>query len=293
MKRRRNLWILCLVIACMLCGCQKEQEAVSETRDDIAAENFTEAASETVSETEEAPTENEQQVVEDIIPEEYAATLIITINPKIKLYVDSDNVVVVVEYMNEDAKVVAAKIELVNYTLEESVEKLVVAATEQEFLTDGKNVDVDVAEIKDEEYDCKSVCEAVEAIVEEVAQEYEMEVTVAKSVESEPIVEEPENPCSNCNGTGKCDECLGDGYLGVGYSVSCPRCHGALTETCIYCDENGNSNKHEGKCDFPNCMGAHVYSCTTCGGGTTAVTCASCEGDGKCKVCGGTGIAAE
>ena len=297
---------MCLIIACMLCGCQKEQEAdstsqtgvVSETGDDIAAENVTEnvteAASETetASETEEAPTENEQ-VVEDMIPEEYAAALVITINPKIKLYVDSDNVVIGVEYLNEDAKAVAAGIELANHPVEETVEKLIVAATEQEFLTDGKNVDVDVAEIKDEEYDSKSVCETVEAVVEEVAQEYEMEVTVAKSVESEPIVEEPENPCSNCNGTGKCDECLGDGYLGVGYSVSCPRCHGTLTETCIYCDESGNSNKHEGKCDFPNCMGSHVYSCTTCGGGTTPVTCDSCKGDGKCKVCGGTGIAEE
>lgn len=137
-KRRRNLWILCLVIACMLCGCQKEQETVSETRDDIAAENFTEA----VSEIAENPTESEQQIVEDIIPEEYAAALIITINPKIKLYVDSDNVVIGVEYMNEDAKVVAAEIELVNHPLEESVEKLVVAATEPESATSASEMDI-------------------------------------------------------------------------------------------------------------------------------------------------------
>lgn len=138
MKRRRNLWILCLVIACMLCGCQKEQEAVSETRDDIVEENFTEA----VSEIAETPTESEQQIVDDIIPKEYAAALIITINPKIKLYVDSDNVVIGVEYMNEDAKVVAAEIELVNHPLEESVEKLVVAATEPESATSASEMDI-------------------------------------------------------------------------------------------------------------------------------------------------------
>lgn len=96
-------------------------------------------------------------------------------------------------------------------------------------------------------------------------------------------------PCKTCGGTGKCQECKGDGYLGSGYTVACPRCKGSLTETCIYCDSNGNSNKHEGKCDFPNCMGSHVYACTTCGGGTRAVTCASCGGDGKCKSCGGSG----
>ena len=99
----------------------------------------------------------------------------------------------------------------------------------------------------------------------------------------------PENPCTACGGTGKCQECKGDGYRGSGYSVSCPRCHGALTETCIYCDANGNSTKHEGICDFPNCMGAHVYACTICGGGTKPVTCESCGGSGACNVCGGSG----
>lgn len=95
--------------------------------------------------------------------------------------------------------------------------------------------------------------------------------------------------CANCGGTGKCDECLGDGYLGAGYLVSCPRCHGSFTETCAYCDASGNSTRHEGKCDFPNCMGAHVYACTICGGGTIPVTCQSCAGSGNCKVCGGSG----
>ena len=64
---------------------------------------------------------------------------------------------------------------------------------------------------------------------------------------------------------------------------------GTLTETCIYCDANGNSTKHEGICDFPNCMGAHVYACTICGGGTKPVTCESCGGSGACNVCGGSG----
>lgn len=54
-------------------------------------------------------------------------------------------------------------------------------------------------------------------------------------------------------------------------------------------DANGNSTKHEGICDFPNCMGAHVYACTICGGGTKPVTCESCGGSGACNVCGGSG----
>lgn len=66
--------------------------------------------------------------------------------------------------------------------------------------------------------------------------------------------EENVQQCSACGGTGKCEECKGDGYRGSGYTVSCPRCHGTLTETCIYCNESGQSTKHEGTCDFPNCI---------------------------------------
>ena len=189
MKRRRNLWILCLVIACMLCGCQKEQEAdstaqtevVSETGDDIAAENVTEnvteAASETetASDTEEATTESEQEV-DDIIPEEYAAALVITINPKIKLYVDSDNVVIGVEYLNEDAKAVAAGIELANHPVEETVEKLIVAATEQENATSRIVWD--------------PMCTVVQPVAEE---QLRLLVIAVKETESVRSVAEPES----------------------------------------------------------------------------------------------------
>ena len=110
------------------------------------------------------------------------------------------------------------------------------------------------------------------------------------SVTTEPTedassVETPVNDCSVCGGTGKCDECKGDGYLGPGHTVSCPRCHGSGVETCPYCDGAGNSLRHEGACDFAPCMGSHIYPCTTCNGGTTAVTCNSCGGTGKCQTC--------
>ena len=188
---------------------------------------------------------------------------------------------------------------------------------------------IEVSEIRDESCDGEAVCAEAETAAVKAAEENHVTAVVTAKVSAEPTGKQTEgasgeitseespsdseetsvaevpaestpettpeptpeavNICSNCGGTGKCDECLGDGYRGSGYTVSCPRCHGSLTETCIYCDASGNSNKHEGKCDFPNCMGAHVYPCTTCGGGTNAVTCASCNGSGKCKVCGGSG----
>ena len=139
-----------------------------------------------------------------------------------------------------------------------------------------------------EEENTEAVCEKIKEAAQEVIAEEKIEAELqVADYESENAV--PQNPCTACGGTGKCQECKGDGYRGSGYTVSCPRCHGALTETCIYCDANGNSMKHEGICDFPNCMGAHVYACTICGGGTKPVTCESCGGSGACNVCGGSG----
>ena len=187
------------------------------------------------------------------------------------------------------------------------MEQLIDAAVEKEFLTDGKEVNIDVSEVRNESYNYEAACSEAEAAVTEAAKNCQIEAVVSAKVSApeatdttEQQAAEPQdtlntetqvsaNPCSNCGGTGKCDECLGDGYRGSGFTVFCPRCHGSFTETCIYCDAAGNSNKHEGTCDFPNCMGAHVYACTTCNGGSTPVTCASCNGSGKCKVCGGSG----
>ena len=123
---------------------------------------------------------------------------------------------------------------------------------------------------------------------EEAEETEDTEVTDMPSVQPTEAAANA-NPCGSCGGSGKCQECMGSGYRGAGYAVSCPRCHGSFTETCGYCDAAGNSKMHEGTCDFGPCMGAHVYPCTTCGGGSKSVTCASCSGNGKCSACGGSG----
>lgn len=123
---------------------------------------------------------------------------------------------------------------------------------------------------------------------EEAEETEDTEVTDMPSVQPTEAAANA-NPCGSCGGSGKCQECKGSGYRGAGHAVSCPRCHGSFTETCGYCDAAGNSKMHEGTCDFGPCMGAHVYPCTTCGGGSKSVTCASCSGNGKCSACGGSG----
>lgn len=287
--KKRVILALCLLLAMVMCACGKN---VGETS---GGDGSSDVSSEVADATTEADDDTEEKKAEDQIPEEYAASVIVTINPKVKLYLDEDSVVIGVEYLNEDARIVYADIDFSGATVEECMGEMVDAAIEKEFLTNGKEISIDIAEVKDEAFDSTAVSEELEAAVKKVTEEKQLEAEISVQISAEPVNEAsatetiPSNPCSNCGGTGKCDECLGDGYRGSGFTVSCPRCHGALTETCIYCDASGNSLAHEGTCDFPNCMGSHVYSCTTCGGGTTPVTCASCNGSGKCKVCGGSG----
>ncbi|MDO5382124.1 MAG: hypothetical protein Q4F06_05315 [Eubacteriales bacterium] len=290
--RRIFLILICLLSAFTLFACGKDAS---------------------VKENEGIATDTKEEVVEDQIPKDYVMAIVVTINPKVKLYLDANSKIIGVEYLNEDAKTAFSEISFSGMTVEEGMEKIVGAAVETQFLTDGKDVNIDILEVRDASCDSASVCEeagaaatkavaskkvnasvssqvvaTTEAVTKEAAT---TETAITEAATTEAVTEAPvsANPCSNCGGTGKCDECLGSGYRGAGYAVSCPRCHGSLTETCIYCDAAGNSNKHAGTCDFPNCMGAHVYACTTCNGGTKLVTCASCNGNGKCKVCGGSG----
>lgn len=288
--KRRIIAGMCLLVAFMLCSCGKS----NELQDNMTGQETT------------VETKGEQ------VPETYAVAVVVTINPQVKLYLDANSVIVGVEYLNEDAKTAFSDVDLTNVTMEDGIEKIISAAVEKNYLSDGKDVNIDVAEIKNEASDAVAICEKAEnAVVKaaeekhvtavvtskvsvDVAKETQTSTTQETATETQTTQNQPSesvalNPCSNCGGTGKCDECKGDGYRGAGFTVSCPRCHGALTETCIYCDANGNSTKHAGTCDFPNCMGSHIYPCTTCGGGTTAVECASCNGSGKCKVCGGNG----
>lgn len=292
LKRKFFYIFLCLIWMMALCSCG-EKEKTTETQTDSLK-----------------TTESKKEIVEPQVPSEYAMAAEITINPKLKLYFDSDKVVIGVEYLNEDAKIAFQEVDFLNVTLDECMKKLVDAAVEHEFLADGKNVDIKVVDIQDSSYDETALREEWEQTAKKALEEkgVKADVTVesdgtkesteetteepttestTEEITQPPSTEAPKSVCSTCGGSGKCWECKGDGYRGAGFTVSCPRCHGSLTETCIYCDAAGNSTKHEGTCDFPNCMGRHVYSCTTCNGGTKPVTCASCGGSGICSSCGG------
>ena len=75
----------------------------------------------------------------------------------------------------------------------------------------------------------------------------------------------------NCNGTGKCQKCNGNGS----YSEKCGICNG--TGTLIY---------PSGPCHYCNATGQRTQSCSRC---YSTGKCNICSGTGKCPTCKGEG----
>lgn len=89
---------------------------------------------------------------EFVAPKEYFSVVQVTINPTVNLYLDANEVVLAVEYVNADAKESYKKIEdqLVGASLDKSVDLVVKTAAEDGYLKNNKEVKVDVVEAKEE-----------------------------------------------------------------------------------------------------------------------------------------------
>ena len=137
MKKKFTV-VLVICIMFVLTACAKQEEKASGNR-----ETETSAAAE--ESTHEVETEEEKQETEN-----YSAAVIISINPRIKLYINSDNVVVGVEFLNKDAEEAFQGVELADLTVEQSISKIVEVTVEKKFLTDGKDISIEISDVKEE-----------------------------------------------------------------------------------------------------------------------------------------------
>ncbi|MBR3594392.1 MAG: hypothetical protein IKL44_06955 [Clostridia bacterium] len=161
---KKNLCLvlaLCLTVCLLFCACGKK----SETKE---PEVFT-------------------------APEGYVSVVQVTINPTVNLYLDADEVILAVEYVNDDAKECYEKIEkdLVGSKLADGVENVIKTAEADGYLDENKAVTIDVVESKvaDEKLDILSV--ATTAADTYIA-ENKIEAEVKLTEETKKEVEEKE-----------------------------------------------------------------------------------------------------
>ncbi len=86
-------------------------------------------------------------------PEGYVSVVQVTINPTVNLYLDAEEIILAVEYVNDDAKDCYSKVEseLVGASLEVGVNKVIETAEADGYLEENKTVTIDVVEAKAQE----------------------------------------------------------------------------------------------------------------------------------------------
>lgn len=266
---------------------------------------------------------------ETTVPENYAYTMLVTINPKIKLYMDENDKILAVEYLNDDAKTVFADSQLIGIVVDDGLAKIVETSIDKGYLKDGKDVTVTLDEVRDDKLKKDELLLSAEATIKNVLTDKSISANVITRIQSEinaPLdnatstidssmkqsTSSTANPsgtqnpsgstaqesinCTHCNGSGMCSACNGG-------KKACPACSGTGSETCKNCDENGmqacpnrRDNCVNGKINCQNCQGSGKMTCNACGGNGKdhydgVSVCNGCGGSGKqtCPNCGGKG----
>lgn len=296
-----------LIFACAGCGAKKETKSEAPVQEEVVV---TPELEEEVVLTQEEPEEEiptqapEEEPTYDIIPESYAYTLTVSINPLVRLYMDESNIIVGIEYLNQDAIDAYVELDLVGTSCEEGIALMVETAAEKEYLVQEGTVSLELTEVVNTEVISDSTpLKEAQAAVEEVLESEEF-AELAAVIEAEVSEEVTEQTgivaivtCPDCNGTGNdCKECNGTGIVNCkrcsgGYET-CGICHGSGRETCHGCKGSGdpacNHCGGAGTIQCSGCGGAGGFNCSWCHGELRHV-CPDCWGEGVCATCKGAG----
>ena len=213
------------------------------------------------------------------------AVVYLTINPEVALYVDENNIVVYGECLNADAGKAYSDIAFSGKSVDECTKDIIEAAIEQKYLTESKEVKVDIA-VLDESADCDAILEKTQETVNETTAEHNITVNVVSS----ELEEHGKVLCYECHGSGKCIYC--------DTCAPCEMCFGVGIKYCDWCEEGyqicaecgGNTESEQ---FITQTVTGEFEFCKACGHlvSETDVTCPACKGTGKnpCHMCGGLG----
>lgn len=307
--KKGNIKIASLLAAVSLvlvtgCGNKAQEAAGVETQTEITV-----AAA-----TEQTTAEDMQAETTDPETLDYAYCLHITINPEFRLYLDEQSKVLAVDCMNQDAENLFSETDLTGTDLEEAMPVIIQKAVAKEYLTDGKNITIDVEKSQDPEQ-ADDTEQMIATVVTEALKEQNVDVTLqlqdaGTPMETPVVLDKNGNEtegsgnstvlengnigneesvsvsqktkCTACDGTGICQECQGG-------TAPCKRCGGTQWETCGTCGGSGRQT-------CPGCGGSGVdatdgSACRHCGG-SGGSTCQQCGGTGgkSCSICNGKGV---
>lgn len=132
--------------------------------------------------------EKEKETAAFTAPKKYASVVQVTINPTVNLYLDEDEKILAVEYVNTDAKECYSKVEskLVGSKLEDGVNMVIETAEADGYLAKNKEVTIDVIETKQTEQKLEILSVATEAAKTFISEKkIEAEVVLTKATQKE------------------------------------------------------------------------------------------------------------
>lgn len=304
-KRSKWVYILILQIFCFclaITGCSNKTNSTNPAeikQDEASVKEEVNVVTQFPNQVSEAETQKENKKTD------YVSVVDISINPYFRAYLDSNQNVVNLESLNEDAENVCMNLDITDKSFDDIFGEILTEAANQGYLNNGKKVEVLVLENAAEVY-APDITQHTTEIAEETFTNFGLTAEVAVAISKEIVEEQsdfwneddkytyvenapvldyisspdgiPENPsepeiCLTCNGSGivACDVCDGHGEL-----------------ACAECDATGIRNII---CD--RCTNGLIL-CDTCNGNYDSIPCDTCGGDGllegKCPYCKGTGI---
>ena len=196
-----RLSVIALVLALVLCGCGTKTETPKTEGPEAAGE--TSASTQPTEPSKPAATQPEATFIK---PENYASVVQVTINPTVNLYLDAEEIILAVEYVNEDAKSCYEKVEnqLVGAKLNDGVNTVLDTAKADGYLQADGKVTIDVVEAKEAEDKLvilESVTESAKNHITENAMEVQVQLTEQSQKELDDKIaaqeQEAKNPIKN------------------------------------------------------------------------------------------------
>lgn len=295
--RNITIAILLLIMCFAFCGCADNKKSGKERDSEVESESI-----------EATPTSDNTKVLEEtkatsLVPDKYAYSLVVTINPEVELYFDEKDIIIGLDYLNKDAEDAYKNVSIVGKSLDEGMPVIIDSAVDKGYLSKDGQVSVELAKVSDKEAvkDSKMLGEAEVVIQNHTATKFNEPVKTNVKVNDNVTKDTgitAKKMCDTCKGKGVyCSECAGTTIVNckrcVGGVESCGTCHGTAVITCHGCHGNNSAGCSycggTGKMSCDACNGQGTFSCSWCKGALKHI-CPICEGTpGTCKDCNGSG----
>lgn len=257
---KKLLSLLCVIaLFFTLCACNKRAE-------NLSTGNFESSVTETA---------------DYKTPENYAAVILLKINPEFELYLDAANNVLSIKPLNDDAKTFANEIAgWTDIKLESVIEKIITAANTKGFITsDAKTISISVSEIKDTNIKADDILTAAENAVKDTAAKLKLTITVNTANNTDTVTAQTSSKPAATNSK--------VGQTNTSSKADVSHKHTYSNATCTEaakCSCGATSGKAVG----------HKWVAATCKAPKTCSVCKITQGskgahsykDGQCTVCG-------